>query len=150
MEASTVSTYTIIAILTSNQTSCFFNMAKIINSRTSPTDIGLTLMHFGLKRTLQVDLGDLHDEKDKLTSFLNAKLKVNVVYSQNKLSIDSETLSPEELERAVNKFVYHKNLNTTYYVSLEGRVVKINRFKNAKKPEKISKHPTSPTFAHGF
>ncbi len=107
-------------------------------------------MLFGLKKTLQVDLGDMLDEKDKLTTYLNTKLKVNVAYSQNKLSIDSETLSPEELERAVNKFVYHQNLNATYYVSLEGKVVKINRFKNAKKPEKISKHPTSPTFAHGF
>lgn len=125
-------------------------MAKIINSRTSPQPLRVTPVLFGLKKTLQVDLGDMLDEKDKLTTYLNTKLKVNVAYSQNKLSIDSETLSPEELERAVNKFVYHQNLNATYYVSLEGKVVKINRFKNAKKPEKISKHPTSPTFAHGF
>jgi hypothetical protein len=125
-------------------------VAKIINSRTSPQALRVTLVLFGLKRTLHVDLGDLHDEKDKLTSFLNTKLKVNVAYSQNKLSIDSEALSPEELERAVNKYVYHQNLNSAYWVSLEGRVVKINRFKNAKKPEKRSKNPTSPTFAHGF
>ena len=107
-------------------------------------------MLFGVKRTLQVDLGELHDEKDKLTSFLNSKLKVNAAYSQNRLSIDSEKLSPQELEHAVNKFVYHQNLNAVYWVSLEGRCVKINRFKNSKKPEKSGKHPTSPTFAHGF
>ena len=107
-------------------------------------------MPFGSKKTLQVDLGELTDEKDKLTSFLNSKLKINLTYSQNKLSIDSETLSPEDLERAVNKFVYHQHLNRLYWVSLEGRTVKINKFKNAKKPEKVRKNPTSPTFAHGF
>jgi len=107
-------------------------------------------MPFGHKKTLQVDLGELNDEKDKLTSFLNSKLKVNLTYSQNKLSVDSEELSPEDLERAVNKFVYHQNLNRLYWVALEGRTVKINKFKNAKKPEKRNKNPTSPTFAHGF
>ena len=105
---------------------------------------------FGSKKTLQVDLGELHDEKDKLTSFLNSKLKVNLTFSQNKLSIESEELSPEDLERAVNKFVYHQNLNRLYWVALEGRTVKINKFKNAKKPEKVRKNPTPPKFAHGF
>jgi len=107
-------------------------------------------MLFKLKKTLQVDLGDLADEKEKLTSFLNSKLKINVEYSQNKLSVDSEGLSPEDLERAVNKFVYHQNLNRLYWVSIKGNAVKINKFKNAKKPEKTRKNPTSPTFAHGF
>ena len=107
-------------------------------------------MLFGFKRTLQVDLGDLPGEKEKLTSFLNSKLKINVAYSQNRLSVDSEELSPEELEGAVNKFVYHQNLNRLYWVSIKGNTVKINKFKNAKKPEKTRKTPTSPTFAHGF
>jgi hypothetical protein len=111
----------------------------------------VTEVLFGLKKTLHVDLGDLHDEKEKLTSFLNTKLKVDVAYSQNKLSIDSEGVTPEELERVVNKFIYHQNLNSSHWVSLEGRVVKINSFgKGNKKPEKRSKNPTSPTFAHGF
>ena len=107
-------------------------------------------MPFGHKKTLQVDLGELTDEKDKLTSFLNSKLKVNLTYSQNRLSVDSETLSPEDLERAVNKFVYHQNLNSLYWVALEGRTVKINKFTKAKKPEKLNKNPVSPRFAHGF
>ncbi len=107
-------------------------------------------MPFGLKKPLQVDLGDLHDEKEKLTSFLNTKLKTNIVYSQNKLTVESETLSPQELEHAVNKFIYHQNLNNAYWVSLEGRSVKINRFSNAKKPDKNKKPGLSPTFAHGF
>ncbi len=132
------------------KTSWFFNAAKIINSKTSPSTLRVTIVLFGVKRTLQVDLGDLHDEKDKLINFLNSKLKVNAAYSQNRLSVDSEKLSPEELEHAVNKFVYHQNLNAVYWVSLEGRTVKINRFKNAKKPDKNKKPGTPPTFAHGF
>jgi hypothetical protein len=90
-------------------------------------------MPFGLKKTLQVDLGELTDEKDKLNSFLNSKLKVNLTYGQNSLSIDSEKVSPEDLEHAVDKFVYHQHLNLLYWVSLEGRTVKINKFKSKKK-----------------
>jgi hypothetical protein len=102
------------------------------------------------KNKLQVDLGDLQDEKEHLSSFLHSSLKVEATSSQNKLSVESEELSPQELQKAVNKFVYRRNLNGTHWVSLEGSVVKINKFKNAKKPEKTRKNPTSPTFAHGF
>ena len=102
------------------------------------------------KSKLQVDLGDLKDEKEHLSSFLHSSLKVDATSSQNKLSVESEELSPQELQRVVNKFVYRRNLNGTHWVSLEGSVVKINKFKNAKKPEKNKKPGTSPTFAHGF
>lgn len=64
--------------------------------------------------------------------------------------MDSAKLSPLELQRALNKFVYRRNLNGTHWISLEGSVVKINKFQNAKKPEKNKKPGTSPTFAHGF
>jgi len=102
------------------------------------------------KNKLQVDLGDLQGEKEHLSSFLHSSLKVDATSSQNKLSVESEELSPQELQRVVNKFVYRRNLNGTHWVSLEGSVVKINKFKNAKKPEKNKKPGTSPTFAHGF
>jgi len=102
------------------------------------------------KNKLQVDLGDLQDEKERLSNFLQSSLKVEAISSQNRLSIDSEKLSPKELQRAVNKFIYRRNLNGTHWVSLEGSVVKINKFQNAKKPEKNKKPGTSPTFAHGF
>jgi hypothetical protein len=105
---------------------------------------------FGSKKTLQVDLGDLKDENEKLASFLNSKLKLNVTCSQNKVTVDSEKTSPEELKHAVNKFIYHQNLNCQYWVSTKDKTVKINKFKNAKKPEKTRKNGTSPTFAHGF
>jgi hypothetical protein len=105
---------------------------------------------FGSKKTLQVDLGDLKDESEKLASFLNSKLKLNVTFSQSKVTVDSEKTSPEELKHAVNKFIYHQNLNCQYWVSTNDKTVKINKFKNAKKPEKTRKNGTSPTFAHGF
>ena len=99
-------------------------------------------MVFRLKTNLHVDLGDLQNEKERLSLFLHQKLKVNITSNLNKLVVDSDALSPKELERIVNKFVYHQNLNSTHWVSLEGRVVKINTFKNishAKKPEKYKK-----------
>jgi hypothetical protein len=97
-----------------------------------------------------VDLGDLKGEKENLSSFLHLKLKVNIVPIENKLVVDSESIPAQELQRLVIKFVYHRNLNTTHWASLEGKTVKINAFKSSKKPEKRNKNPTSPTFAHGF
>jgi len=98
----------------------------------------------------QIDLGDLLGEKERLSDFLHSSLKVDATSRQNRLSIDSDEISSQELQRVVSKFVYRRNLNGTHWVSLEGSVVKINKFKNAKKPEKIRKNPTSPRFAHGF
>jgi hypothetical protein len=92
-----------------------------------------------LKNKLHVDLGDLHDERQQLTSFLNSKLKTEVTPNQNRLDVPSDGLSPQDLEHAVVKFVYHMNLNNTHFVSVEGNVVKINRFKNSKPAKKCEK-----------
>ena len=107
-------------------------------------------MPFGLKKTPEVDLSDFEDDREKLASFLNSKLKVNVAFIQNKLTTDSKEITTAELARGVTKFIYHQHLNQQYWVSPNGNTVKINRFKNVKKPEKPRKHGTSPTFAHGF
>jgi hypothetical protein len=56
---------------------------------------------------LQVDLGDLQNEKEHLSSFLQSHLKVSVAPVENKLTVDSEKLSAQELQRVVTKFVYH-------------------------------------------
>jgi len=86
---------------------------------------------------LQVDLGDLENEKEHLSSFLQSNLKVSVISDRNKLTVNSKKLSVQDLQRAVTKFVYHRNLNTTYWISVDGTTVKINRFKHtAKKKEK--------------
>ena len=96
---------------------------------------------------LQVDLGDLDNEKERLSSFLQSNLQVTVSSSQNnKLTVISENVSARELRRVVTKFVYHRNLNLTHWVSREGSTVKINRFKGtAKKKEKHKKEPPHQT-----
>jgi hypothetical protein len=107
-------------------------------------------MVFGHKAKPQVDLSDFDAEKDPLYNFLQTKLKLNINKVQNKWQFDSENLAPEELQRVVNKYVYHHNLNTKYYVALQGSTVKLQKFKRDSKPEKTRKNPQSPTFAHGF
>ena len=90
---------------------------------------------------LQVDLGDLKNEKEQMSSFLQSKLKVSVTLVGDKLIVNSEKLSVQELHRVVTKFVYHRNFNSTHWVSIERKSVKINRFKGkAKKNEKPKKN----------
>jgi hypothetical protein len=103
------------------------------------------------KRKLKVDFGELEEERESLSSFLHSKLKVDVTSSGNKVLVDSENLSPKELKRLVNKFVYRRNLMNKYWVALESGVVKINKFKRAEKKEKRKKKGTTPsTIRHGW
>jgi hypothetical protein len=102
------------------------------------------------KRKLKVDLGELKDESESLSSFLHSKLKIDVTSRGNKLLVDSETISSKELKRVVNKFVYHRNLNNKYWVGLEGGVVKINKFKRSKKKEEQKKGTVPSTIKHGW
>src|SRR4030066_2460115 len=88
---------------------------------------------------LQVDLGDLQNEKEHLSSFLQSNLKVSVAPVKNKLTVNSEKLSAQELQRVVTKFVYHRNFNNTHWVSIEETTVKINRFKGSAKKENHKK-----------
>ncbi len=109
-------------------------------------------MLFKRKSRLTVELGALEsDEREGLTSFVRSSLKSELTVNGNKVSMDSEKVSPDELKRLVNKFVYHRNLNHTYWVALEGNVVRVNRFEKAKKQEKSKKGGTPPqTIAHGW
>jgi hypothetical protein len=100
---------------------------------------------------LQVDLGDLQNEKEHLSSFLQSNLKVSVATVENKLNVNSENLSTQELHQVVTKFVYHRNFNSTHWVSIEGATVKINRFKGtAKKTEKHEKNKPHQTAAQSW
>jgi hypothetical protein len=99
----------------------------------------------------QVDLGDLHKEKKQLSDFLESKLKLKVSENQNMLSFVSENVSPQELQRVVTKFLYHKNLNNTYYASIDGNTVKFNTFKNEnRKPKKTKKESAHQTAAQSW
>jgi hypothetical protein len=111
----------------------------------------LSILLFRRKNKLKVDLGELHDEREHLSSFLSSNLKAEVTSNGNELSVNSEELTPQELKRTINKFVYHRKLNNTYWVALEKDVVRIHRFKSNKKKPKKRKRGESPSmFPHGF
>ena len=102
------------------------------------------------KRKLKVDLGELKDERESLSSFLSSKLEADVTSMGNKLFVYSNLLSSSELKRLVNKFVYHRHLNHKYWVALEGDVVKIRKFKRSEKKGKKKKRITPSTIKHGW
>lgn len=98
-----------------------------------------------------MDLGELENETESLSSFLRSKLKVDVTSKGNKVLVDSENLSKKELKRMVNKFVYRRNLMNKYWVELEGGTVRINKFKHSEKHKKRKKEGTQPSIIkHGF
>jgi hypothetical protein len=102
------------------------------------------------KTEFHVDLGDLQCEKENLTNFLSLHLKVAVSQAGDKLRVDSEGVSVQELLHVVNKFVYHRNLNVTHWVSVEGTTVKINRFEGIEKKERHDKEPPHQTAAQSW
>jgi len=82
---------------------------------------------------------------------LREHFKVPVTTIENRLVLESEKLSPQELQRVVTKFVYRRNLNNKYYVSLEGKTVAINTFKGVnKKPEKEKKNTLHQSAAQSW
>ena len=109
-------------------------------------------MLFGHKSNkLQVDIGDVADEKEHLINFLQTTLKVSPEHVLNKLVINDEKVSPQELQRVVTKFIYKRNLNATHYVSLDGNTVKVNSFKGVnKKTEKTKKGAAHQTAAQSW
>ncbi len=92
----------------------------------------------------QIDLGDVQTEKMRLNRYLQQHLNgVSVSPDRAKLKVSCENLTLQELQHVVNKFVYHRNLNVTHWVSTEGASkVKINRFKAEHK--KKTKHKREP------
>lgn len=96
------------------------------------------------QKELQVELGDLQNEKEHLSNFLQSKLKVFVTPAGNQLTVNSENLSAQELHHLVTKFVYRHHFNSTHCVSVKGRTVKINRFKRTTKKKEKHKKNTSP------
>jgi hypothetical protein len=104
---------------------------------------------FSSRKKLKVDLSESDDQKEQLSSFLRQTLNVEVTCEGHNLSIGSE-LPAQELQRQVNKFIYHQHLNNKYWVALENGAVRIRRFKE-KKIEKQKKRTTPPTtIKHGW
>ena len=108
---------------------------------------------FGHKnKSLQIDLGGMHEEKDKLIEFLKSTLKVDVTHIENKLALNDEKVSPQEVQRVVTKFVYRRNLNNIYWVSVDGNTIKVNKFENAaaKKTDKKKKSSGHQTITQSW
>jgi hypothetical protein len=94
---------------------------------------------FKHKSVVKVDMADLDGEKENLANFLHSQLKLNSSITPKGLELNLEDVPTYSLARMVNKFVYHKNLNSTHWVTVENNVVKINRSKGTKKKEKHKK-----------
>jgi hypothetical protein len=99
---------------------------------------------------LHVDIGDLEDEKENLTKFLQTRLNTEVYSDKKKVSVDAGKVSMSDLHHAVKKFVYHRSLNTTHWVSIEGSTVKINRFKGRDKKAKKKKEQPHQTLTQSW
>ncbi len=90
-------------------------------------------------------------EKDRLISFLQANLKIPVSADGDKLALEPKNTTPQELTRLVTKFIYKRNLNNSYYVTVDGGTVRIQSFKTVnKKPEKTKKGPVHQTAAQSW
>jgi hypothetical protein len=71
-----------------------------------------------------------------LVNFLESRLKIEVLEEKNTLTVDQEKVSLINLHHTVKKYLYHRNLSNTHYLTLEGLTVKINRFKSHNKKDK--------------
>ena len=110
--------------------------------------MGAKMLFLRGNKKLKVDLGELKDECEALSSFLSSKLKVNVTSNGNKIFVDSNSSLSNELKRLVNKFVYRRRLNHKYWVALEGDVVKVNKIKRSEKKKKEEIGISNSTIKH--
>jgi hypothetical protein len=97
-------------------------------------------MLFKHKSTIKVDMADLEAEKTNLSNYLSNQYKINSSETSNGLELNMETSEISHAVMMVKKFIYHKNLNATHWVNAENNVVKIYKFKGAKKKEKHEKN----------
>ena len=97
-------------------------------------------MLFKHKSTIKVDMADLEAEKTNLSNYLSSQYKINSSETSKGLELNMETSEISHAVMMVKKFIYHKNLNATHWVNAENNVVKIYKFKGAKKKEKHEKN----------
>jgi hypothetical protein len=93
---------------------------------------------------------ELDDEKENLAKFLHTGFNLESTVISDGLELNGDEVSAHALERIVTKFVYRKNLNSAYWVTVENNVVKLKKFKHDKKVKK-NKNPVTPsTIKHGW
>ncbi len=107
-------------------------------------------MVFGHKNTLQIDLGDLPHEKERLAKYLQSNLNEPIIEKDTKLVLHSEKLSAFELHKTVTNYVYHHNLSRAYKVILDNGIVKIKRFKGTENKKETKKTKPSQTITQSW
>ena len=105
---------------------------------------------FKHKGTIKVDLADLENERNNLAEYLMSHFKVDSTLTSKGLEVNQEKAPTASLANMVTKFLYHKNLNSTHWVSIENNVVKISKFKGPKKKEKHGKSTPSQNPAQSW
>jgi hypothetical protein len=106
---------------------------------------------FKHKSVVKIDMADLDAERANLANFLSNQFKLNSSITPKGLELNSEDVQAFSLAIMVKKFVYHKNLNSTHWVSVENNVVKINKFKGTtKKKEKHKKSSPHQTISQSW
>lgn len=99
---------------------------------------------------IKVQMNDLIGETESLVNFLTKHNKLHPSLNPKGLELTEENVLTFGVLKMVNKFLGSKKLNSTYWASVEGNAVVINRF-NRKMKEKNNKHPTTPsTISHGW
>lgn len=102
------------------------------------------------KSLVKVDLAELEEEKQNIVKFLNSQFKLNATANWEGFEFGDEEVSSQMLARLINKYIYRKNLNRTYWVTVDSDKVKIKKFQAIKK-EKKNKHPyTAATIRTGW
>jgi hypothetical protein len=84
---------------------------------------------FKHKNVVKVEMADLDAEKANLANFLESKFNLKSSITSKGLELNTEDVQTYSLVRMVTKFLHHKNLNSTHWVSVENNEVKINKFK---------------------
>jgi hypothetical protein len=105
---------------------------------------------FPRRKRLRVDLTELEDKAEVLSHFLEKSIKGKVTSEKHSINVESEELSPEELKRMVNKFIYHQHLNNTCWVAVEDTVVTIRKFEQKKVKKRKKTTATPATIKHGW
>ena len=96
---------------------------------------------FKHKNVVKVEMADLDAEKANLADFLESKFNLKSSTTSKGLELSTDDVQTYSLVRMVTKFLHHKNLNNTHWVSIENNEVKINKFKVAtQKKEKHKKN----------
>jgi hypothetical protein len=84
---------------------------------------------FKHKNVVKVEMADLDAEKANLSNFLESKFNLKSSITSKGLELNTKDVQTYSLVRMVTKFLHHKNLNSTHWVSVENNEVKINKFK---------------------